>query len=150
VDSLRDEGEGRRANGVRRSTSSKTRGMIAWIYITVKVTVPLFYRSNVRRRSGADGRGWREFCGLVRRSRTFGTEGCRTLPVRARLRPQSGFQLDGMQLPGSRKARWPFSTPPLPRTPPNRRRTRRPPPRPRRPCLRQKSARPCPDRAPHR
>jgi hypothetical protein len=41
--------------------------MVAWISITVKVTVPLFYHSNVRRGSGVVGRSWREFCSLVRR-----------------------------------------------------------------------------------
>ncbi len=41
--------------------------MVAWISITVKVTVPLFYHSNVRRGSGAIGGSWREFGSLVRR-----------------------------------------------------------------------------------
>jgi hypothetical protein len=43
--------------------------MIAWISITVKVTVLLFYHSNVRRGSGVVGRSWREFGSLVRRGR---------------------------------------------------------------------------------
>lgn len=30
-------------------------------------TVPQFYHSNVRPGSGVDGKGWREFCSLVRR-----------------------------------------------------------------------------------
>ena len=41
--------------------------MVAWNLITVKVTVPLFDHSNVRRGSGVGGRSWREFCSLVRR-----------------------------------------------------------------------------------
>src|SRR5271169_1787635 len=55
--------------------------------------------------------------------------------VGAQLLPQPGLQLYGMQRPERRKARGRFSPPPLPRTPLDRRRTRRPPPCPRRPRL---------------
>src|SRR5260370_2463208 len=51
--------------------------------------------------------------------------------------PQPGLELHGMQRAERRKSRRRFSPPPLPRTPPDRHRTRRPPPRPRRPRLRQ-------------
>src|SRR5580658_3975671 len=41
--------------------------MVAWISITVKVTVLLFYHSNETRGSLEDGGSWREFASLVRR-----------------------------------------------------------------------------------
>src|SRR5580693_306277 len=60
--------------------------MLAWISITVKVTVPLFYHSNVRRRSGAGARGWRQFCGLVRQV----TSRLSPTPAEPRFRPVTG------------------------------------------------------------
>jgi hypothetical protein len=41
-------------------------GMVARMWITVKVSVLLFYHSNVRWGSGVVGRSWREFWSLVR------------------------------------------------------------------------------------